>query len=159
PLTLNGVVYPKGIGGHAPADIRIAINGVCTALAAVVGVDDEVGANGAVIFPGLVHRVKKFDSGGMKGPSIFQSLYVDLTGGPELGLVITNGGDDNAYDHGDGADAQVSCGADTTAPTVTATSPVNGATGVAVGANVTATFSEAMNPATLTTTTVTLKQG
>jgi Bacterial Ig-like domain len=40
-------------------------------------------------------------------------------------------------------------GGDTTAPTVTATSPADGATGVAVGSNVTATFSEAMDAGTV----------
>ena len=38
---------------------------------------------------------------------------------------------------------------DTTAPTVTATSPASGATGVAVGASVTATFSEAVQSGTI----------
>jgi hypothetical protein len=38
---------------------------------------------------------------------------------------------------------------DTTPPTVTATSPVAGATGVALSANISATFSEALNPATM----------
>jgi len=47
--------------------------------------------------------------------------------------------------------------ADTTAPTVTATSPAAGATGVSRTANVTATFSEAMDPATINATTVTLR--
>jgi hypothetical protein len=45
---------------------------------------------------------------------------------------------------------------DTVAPTVTATSPVDGATGVAVGSAETATFSEPMDPATLTGSTFTL---
>jgi hypothetical protein len=40
---------------------------------------------------------------------------------------------------------------DTTAPTVSATVPVAGATGVSVGAPVSATFSEAMDPSTITT--------
>jgi len=44
------------------------------------------------------------------------------------------------------------------APTVTATSPASGASGVPVGAAVTATFSEAMNPASITGTTVTLSR-
>ena len=44
---------------------------------------------------------------------------------------------------------------DTTAPTVSSTTPANGATGVAV----TATFSEAMDPATITTATFTLSGG
>jgi Bacterial Ig-like domain len=40
-------------------------------------------------------------------------------------------------------------GGDTTAPPITATSPADGATGVAVGSNVTATFSEAMDAGTV----------
>jgi hypothetical protein len=45
----------------------------------------------------------------------------------------------------------------TTAPTVISTSPVNGATAVPVGQAITATFSEAMNAATINATTFTLK--
>ena len=48
---------------------------------------------------------------------------------------------------------------DTAAPTVTATSPAAGATGVAVAANVTGTFSEAMTASTITANTFTLKTG
>ena len=46
---------------------------------------------------------------------------------------------------------------DTTAPTVTGTTPAGGASNVAANENITATFSEAMNPATLTTTTFELR--
>lgn len=49
--------------------------------------------------------------------------------------------------------------ADTTRPTVNVTAPLNNATLVSVGANVTATFSEAMDPLSLTSSTFTLKQG
>ena len=48
---------------------------------------------------------------------------------------------------------------DTTAPTVTLTVPANAATGVAINQKIAATFSEEMNPATITTATFTLKQG
>ena len=58
----------------------------------------------------------------------------------------------NFYEPGPG-------GGDTTAPTVTGTSPAAGATGVAVTANVTGTFSEAMNASTVTSATFTLKTG
>ena len=47
--------------------------------------------------------------------------------------------------------------ADTTAPTVTAVTPVSGATNVSTSTTVTATFSEALNAATVTTSTVTLQ--
>ncbi len=46
---------------------------------------------------------------------------------------------------------------DTTPPTVTATTPANGATGVSVTAAVTATFSEAMDPATIGASTFELR--
>jgi hypothetical protein len=46
---------------------------------------------------------------------------------------------------------------DSTAPTITSRSPLAGATGVAIGANVTATFSEAVAAASVTTTTVELR--
>jgi hypothetical protein len=48
---------------------------------------------------------------------------------------------------------------DTTAPTVTLTVPANGATGVAINSSVSATFSEAMNPLTITNLIFTLKRG
>jgi hypothetical protein len=48
---------------------------------------------------------------------------------------------------------------DTTAPTVTLTGPVDLATGAALNKKVQATFSEAMDPLTITTATFTLKQG
>ncbi len=48
---------------------------------------------------------------------------------------------------------------DTTPPTVTSTSPANGATNIAVSSNITATFSEAMNAATISTSTFKLNNG
>src|SRR5580704_11842362 len=53
----------------------------------------------------------------------------------------------------------IGCGKETvgtTAPIVASTIPANGATGVPISQVVSATFSEAMNPATITTTTFTL---
>ena len=48
---------------------------------------------------------------------------------------------------------------DTTAPTVSSTDPANGATGVALNKQVAATFSESMNPLTITAANFTLTQG
>jgi methionine-rich copper-binding protein CopC len=48
---------------------------------------------------------------------------------------------------------------DTTAPTVTSTSPLNGAINVAKGANITITFSEAMDPTTINGTTIAVSGG
>jgi methionine-rich copper-binding protein CopC len=48
---------------------------------------------------------------------------------------------------------------DTKAPTVTSTTPADGATGVAINKTVSAAFSEAMDPSRITTATFTLKRG
>jgi hypothetical protein len=48
---------------------------------------------------------------------------------------------------------------DTTAPTVSTTTPVTGATGIARSANILIVFSEAMNPATINGTTITMSGG
>jgi hypothetical protein len=47
---------------------------------------------------------------------------------------------------------------DTASPSVTGTSPANNATGILRGANLTATFSEAMQPSTINTTTFRLRK-
>ncbi|MBK7002351.1 MAG: Ig-like domain-containing protein [Rhodoferax sp.] len=49
--------------------------------------------------------------------------------------------------------------ADTTAPTITLVNPANAATNVAINTKVSVTFSEAMDPLTLNTASITLKQG
>jgi hypothetical protein len=49
--------------------------------------------------------------------------------------------------------------ADITPPTVISTSPASGSVGVLINSVVTVTFSEAMNPATINTSTITLKRG
>ncbi|PNI08974.1 hypothetical protein CXX84_09470 [Arthrobacter sp. AFG7.2] len=72
------------------------------------------------------------------------------TAAPKLVLTLGAGG---------GSGGSMPPPADTTAPTVTGTSPAGDATGVATTTNVTATFSEAMNASTITPGTFTLTNG
>ncbi len=157
-ITLAGQHYPKGLGVQAPSDVRFAMSGACSAFAASIGIDDEVGSNGTVDFQVWTDGVKVYDSAVMAGDTATKAINLDVSGKNELRLVVTDGGDGNASDHGDWANARLTCtaGPDVTPPVVTSVSPGNLATGVAVGTNVTATFSEPMNAATLTTSTVTL---
>jgi hypothetical protein len=108
-LTLNGQAYAKGLGGHASSDVRYAIAG-CTRFQASVGLDDEVGSNGSVVFQVWLDGVQAYDSGLMTGASATKDIDLDTTGKSELRLVITNGGDGVNYDHGDWALARVTCG-------------------------------------------------
>lgn len=82
-------------------------------------------------------------------------------------LLISGCGDDTAATSGDGgAGAGVSAGGSSSggatndsAPTVTATAPMDGAMDVTLNSNVTATFSEAMDAASITDAAFVLRQG
>lgn len=108
-LTLNGVTYSKGLGVHAASDVRYSLGGVCTSFTAAVGLDDEVGANGSVVFQVYADATKVFDSGAMTGASATQQVNVSVLGASQLRLVVTDGGNGNGNDHADWADAKVTC--------------------------------------------------
>jgi hypothetical protein len=74
-----------------------------------VGVDDEVGSNGSVIFQVFVDGAEKFNSGTMTGDMPGADFTIDLTGGYDLALVVTDSGDGSNYDHGDWANPQITC--------------------------------------------------
>jgi len=108
-ITLDGVAYPKGLGVHADSQLFWQLNGRCSAFSAVIGVDDEVGANGSVIFQVYVDGVLRYMSGTMTGSTPAQSIQVDVSGGNELALFVHYGWDDYAFDHADWANARVTC--------------------------------------------------
>jgi len=114
-ITLNGVTYAKGLGVHAASDVSVALDS-CTRFQSDVGVDDEVGSNGSVVFQVYVDGVKKFESPLLGGSSATVGVDVDVTGGKTLRLVVTNGGDNSDYDHADWAAARVTCAASPVSP-------------------------------------------
>ncbi len=160
PLTLNGTVFAKGIGVHAASDVRYTMS-TCTAFTASVGVDDEIASTrGSIVFQVYLDNVLAYDSGTMTGASATKAVSVDTTGKAALRLVVAAGAGGVDYGHGDWADAKLTCGSgtpvDTTPPTVSSTTPANGATNQPTGTAPTAVFSEAIDQATLTTTTFSL---
>ncbi|WP_422448717.1 NPCBM/NEW2 domain-containing protein [Thermoanaerobacterium sp. DL9XJH110] len=117
-ITINGVTFTKGLGTHAPSTIEYYLGGKCTKFSAQVGIDDEVGNRGSVVFQVWADGQKIWDSGLMTGDMAARTVDVDITGVNVLKLVVTDGGDDKNYDHADWADARVTC-----APLVTITGP------------------------------------
>jgi len=109
-ITLNGVTYAKGLGVHAGSEVTIALNGAYDTFLSDVGVDDRVGANGAVTFQVWADGVKIYDSGVMTGASATQSVNVSVAGRQQLKLIVLDGGDDS-YDHADWAGARLVSGA------------------------------------------------
>ena len=127
PLTLAGVTYAKGLGIHAASDLRFPIGGGCTAFSAKIGIDDEVGNQGGVVFEASADGTRIHQSAQLGGASATVSLDLPIaTTTQELRLVVTIGNNTANYDHADWADAKIVCGgtsSDTTPPTITARTP------------------------------------
>jgi alpha-galactosidase len=117
PLSINGTKYAKGLGVHAYSEIRWALNGRCSAFKANVGIDDEVGSRGSVVFHVMVDGVERYTSPVVTGADGPLSVSVSLTGAAELALVVTDAGDGPYFDHADWAAAQIECNSSNTTST------------------------------------------
>jgi hypothetical protein len=117
-LTLNGQTFTKGLGVHSASDVRVnLIGGNYTEFRASVGLDDEIGNNGSVVFQVYVDNVLRYDSGLMNGATATKQVAVPVASSAQtLRLVVTNGGDNIFYDHADWADARLLRGEPVPAP-------------------------------------------
>ncbi|ULH17594.1 NPCBM/NEW2 domain-containing protein (plasmid) [Deinococcus sp. KNUC1210] len=110
PLTIGGQVYAKGLGVHASSEINYALNGLCTTFSASIGVDDEVGTRGSVVFEVWNGTATKlYSSALLTGNDPASAISVDVTNVQNLRLVVTDGGNGINNDHADWADAQIVC--------------------------------------------------
>lgn len=108
PITLRGTTYAKGIGTHAVSQIVYNLNGQYQTFVSDVGVDDEVGSRGSVIFQVIGDGKVLFDSGALTGGGTVRSVNVSVAGVQTLTLVATNGIPDTIdYDHADWAGARL----------------------------------------------------
>lgn len=121
PLTINGVVYAKGLGIHAFSDLRFTVPAGCTQFRAVVGIDDEVSNPAAsVVFEVWNDSTARlYQSPAEKtAADAGTPIAVNITGVATLRLVAIQGASD-AFDHGDWANAVLVCdGGDFTAPLI-----------------------------------------
>ena len=105
PLTLHGATYPRGIGTHANSEWTIDLKGQATRFASVIGVDDECGAKGSVVFAVWVDGKEVKRSSVMHGGDVPAVLEAELSGAREMILVVEDAGDGIDYDHADWAGA------------------------------------------------------
>lgn len=103
PLSINGVVYPRGLATHSQGYFSIDLKGSALRLLAEVGIDDDVqqGAASSVIF--IVNGDKKelWRSPVMKPFMPAVRLDLDLSGIKLLELLVDEAGDGNGWDHAD----------------------------------------------------------
>lgn len=115
PLGIGGHAFARGVGTHANSEWVIDLKGAATKFTASVGVDQEVGQRGSIVFVVLVDGREMVRTPTLRGGDPAQQLSIDLTGARELNLSVEDAGDDINYDHADWADATI-----TLAPSVTA---------------------------------------
>jgi fibronectin type 3 domain-containing protein len=106
-LTINGVQYAKGLGVHAQSEVVYALGGRYKTFFADLGVDDEVGDQGSVVFQVWLDGKLIFTSPMLYGRDPALPVAVDVDGGSQLKLVV-DGGDGALDDHADWAGARVS---------------------------------------------------
>ena len=127
-LTLDGQTYQKGIGAHSISEVHYDMAGECTRFLSDVGVDDEVGTGGSVLFRVVADGSVLFNSGVMNGSSATKTVDVDVTGRSLLKLQVSHGGDGTSLDHADWAGALLECegggGTPNQGPTATISAPL-----------------------------------
>ncbi len=102
-LTIGGKQYAKGLGVHSNSSLTFNVGAKCTTFISDVGIDDEVGNRGSVVFQVYADGQKLFDSGVMRGADGAKRVNVSIAGKRELRLVVTDAGDGLDYDHADWA--------------------------------------------------------
>lgn len=108
PITLNGVVYPKGLGVHANSEVIYNLSGRYSSFISDVGVDDEMWADGgSVDFLVIADGTVIYDSGPMDSNSATQNINVNVDGVRELRLKVTDAGNGDRSDHADWANARL----------------------------------------------------
>jgi NPCBM/NEW2 domain/Domain of unknown function (DUF4347) len=125
-IRLNGIAYSKGLGLHSGADLTYKLGGNYARFTSDIGIDDEVGNRGSVVFQVWTDGAKLYDSGIMTGGSNTKRIDLDVTGKQNLRLIVLDGGDNTWYDHADWANAQLTTPPDKKPPTSTLTAaPIN----------------------------------
>ena len=105
PLAIAGKGFERGVGSHARGELWLALDGGSDRFQATVGIDDNAGGAGTVVFQVLVDGKLRFDSGVMKPGQAAKTIDVDLKGAKLMLLLAEDAGDGIAYDHADWCDA------------------------------------------------------
>jgi hypothetical protein len=108
-ITVGGQKFTDGLGVNAASEISFALPGTCRTFSAVVGVDDEVGSKGSVVFVVRADGKELRRTSVLTGSSAAQKLSVDLGSARQLTLTVEDAGDGNSGDHADWASAVVNC--------------------------------------------------
>ena len=107
PITLDGIVYAKGIGAHAHSEIEVELAGQYDRFLSDVGLDDERdGLCGDVRFAVALDGQNVYASGSFTDATATATIDLDVSGASTLTLTLLDNGDP-CGDHGDWAGARL----------------------------------------------------
>ncbi len=108
-MLIAGRKFDRGFSTHAESSLTLKLGGQAVGFSAEVGVDDEVigRPGGTVEFILLGDGRKLWSSGVMRTGDTAKPCQVPLAGVQTLELVVSDGDDNNYYDHADWANARI----------------------------------------------------
>ncbi len=106
PLRLNGRVYERGIGMHAPASVTWALGPDARLLVATLGLDDAAADGGDCVFAVVVDGERRFERR-IRAREAPVPCRVDLRGARRLTLTAEAGENLDIADHANWADARL----------------------------------------------------
>ncbi len=102
-LRIGGEEFARGAGTHAPSVHKVALGGAALSFEAKVGVDDETGGKGSVVFRVYADGRLVAEAKSERGRAV--PLKADLSGARIATLEVTDAADGDYFDHADWADA------------------------------------------------------
>lgn len=107
PLTVNGVVYERGIGAHSIGRMLFDLDGKALSISGLAGADDNNLYAGKFQFKIIGDRKELWKSGIVKKGDPIQEFNVDLSGIDKVLLLVEECGDGIMYDHADWINVKV----------------------------------------------------
>ncbi len=108
-ISIGGSEFSKGLGVHAYSEVIYDLTGGnYDQFTAFIGVDDESGSAGSVVFEVWLDGVMAYQSDKLVGNDVAKYVSVNISDTvQELKLVVTDGGDGVGNDHGSWGDAKL----------------------------------------------------
>ena len=101
PLTVNGVVYERGLGAHSISRLLYELDGKAVSISGLAGADDKNLFAGKLQFKLIGDKKELWKSGVMKKGDPVKEFNVSLKGIDKLLLLVEECGDGIMYDHAD----------------------------------------------------------
>ena len=106
-ISVNEQTYKKGIGALSGSELVYTLDGTWNRLVGHVGMDDEVGEKGRIMFRVYGDGKLLFESPEMDGNNIKQLMDLNILGISNLKLVLLHIGEQSENDHGDWVDIKL----------------------------------------------------